>query len=356
MNARLAALALVAPLFGATQCKQSTAPATGTRTYRMGFAATPPRLEIASVLETIDTWRPRSDAALLALNPPWKAMLADTNPAVIVKRDQVELVKLYRSRGLTIVAMIDPTDGLARDKEAPELVAAGRSIREPAIQAMFREYAIAVDSMLHPDYLALAMETNLIRAAASSSVYDALKVMTASTAAALTARQTPATLYVSVQVETAWGRLPSTGQFMGIDADLRDFPFIRALGLSSYPFLGGFTEPEQVPLDYFGRLARASRLPVLVVEGGWSSGSVPGVVSSPERQARWISREFQLLDDAKAVGMFQITFTDLDLSSYQVPSGSILPLFAQLGLVDVNFQAKPALAEWDRGFTRRLLK
>ena len=330
----------------------STDPLARTRTYRMGFSAAPPRLEIQSAIATINMWSTRGDGALLALTPQWKAMLADTNPAVIIRREQADLVTFYRQKGMAIVAMIDATDGLSRDKEHPDLVAAGRSIREPAIQAMFREYAVAVDSILHPDYLALAMETNLIRAIALADVYDALKVMTSATAGALRAKGSAAKLYVSVQVETAWGRLPATGQFMGIDADLRDFPFIQALGLSSYPFLGGFADPADVPIDYYARLQRAAALPVLVVEGGWSSASVPGVTSSPDKQARWFTREFELLDEAQAIGMYQITFTDIDLVSWQVPSGSILPLFAQLGLVDVNFGPKPALAIWDQAYGR----
>src|SRR2546423_8029995 len=109
-------------------CGNSTSATLESRSFRMGFSATPPRLDIQSVLQTIDMWSTRGDAALLALTPPWKAMLADTSPAAIVQRDQVDLVKLYRQRGLAVIAMVDATDGLARDKEAPELVAAGRSI------------------------------------------------------------------------------------------------------------------------------------------------------------------------------------------------------------------------------------
>jgi len=52
-------------------------------------------------------------------------------------------------------------------------------------------------------------------------------------------------------------------------------------------------------------------------------------------------------DAARLLGVFQITFTDLDLTSYPVPPGSILPLFAQLGLVNASYGAKPALAVWD---------
>src|SRR5204862_5194112 len=105
-----------------------------TRTYRMGFADTPPRLELPLVLRTIDEMSHHADAALLTLTPPWKSMLADTSPAVLVRRDQFALVQLYRGKGLPVIAMIDVTDGLARDREAPELVALGRSITEAAVQ------------------------------------------------------------------------------------------------------------------------------------------------------------------------------------------------------------------------------
>lgn len=320
----------------------------------MGFSSTPPRPTIADVLRTIDLWAPRADAALLALTVPWKSMLADTSASLLIRRDQVDLVKLYRQRGLRIVAMVDATDGLAREREAPELVALGRSIREPAVQQVYREYLMAVDSILRPDYLTLAMETNLVRLAAPRPVYDALRAMTNATAAALTAGGSRAKLHVSVQVEVAWGRLGGNGAFAGIAEDLRDFPFIAALGLSSYPYLGGFSEPDEVPLDYYSRLAPSPALPLLVVEGGWSSASVPGVTSSPEKQARWIARQMRIADSARVAAVFQITFTDLDLSGWPVPPGSILPLFASLGLVDTEFRAKPALAEWDKAFARTL--
>ena len=345
--------ALIASVACLTTCGRPAAPSAQTRTYLMGFSATPPRLDIAAVLKTIDTWRSRGDAALLPLTVPWKSILADTAPSVVVRRDQLELVQLYRSYHFPIVVEIDATDGLAREREAPELVALGRSIREPAVQQKYREYVAAVDSILHPEYMALVMETNLSRALLPRDVYDSLRTMVNAAAAELAAGGSEAILFVSVQVETAWGRLPNTGSFVGIDDDLRDFPFMRALGLSSYPFLGGFTEPEQVPIDYYRRLLSSGSLPMLVVEGGWSSGSVPGVVSSPERQARWIKRHAEIADEARLAALFQITFTDLDLTSFPAPPGSILPLFAQLGLVDETFHPKPALATWDGVFARR---
>jgi hypothetical protein len=333
-----------------------TDPSAPPRTFRMGFSALPPRPNIESALATIEAWRTHADCANLSLTPPWKALLADTSAAFLVRRDVAQLAGLYRSRGMPLFVQVDATDGLAREREAPELVALGRSIAEPAVQAAYREWVLAVDSIVHPEYLGLAMETNLVRAIAPASVYAALRTMTAATAAALAAQGTTARLFVSVQVETAWGRLPAAGAFVGIAADRRDFPFIQALGLSSYPFLGGFAEPEDVPVDWYARVASdgGPALPAFVMEGGWTSASVAGVTSSPERQARWIRRQATLADRASLVAITQITFTDLDLDVIPLPPGSIVPLFAAIGLVDEDLHAKPALAEWDRVLRRPL--
>jgi hypothetical protein len=203
----------------------------------------------------------------------------------------------------------------------------------------------------------LAAETNLVRAIAPRAVYDAVVRMT-NDAAADVRRDQPASrlpLYVSVQVETAWGKLGKQTTYAGIDQDLRDFPFINVLGLSSYPYLGGFTDPDQIPIDYYSRVRGRRALPLLVVEGGWPSASARGVfTSSPAMQARYIAHQSQLLENAKALAVFQLSFTDLDLGSFPKPVPTILALFATLGLVDANLRAKPALATWDSVYSRRL--
>ena len=325
-------------------------PSRGPRSYRLGFSSLPPRLTIPEVLRTIDSVGKHADAALMVVEVPWKALLADTSAAQLVRRDNLPVAQLFRQKGMPIVTTIELANGLDRSAEAPALVALGRSIAEPAVQRAYREFVVAFDSIVHPDWLALAMETNLIRAASTPAVYGAVVTMSNATATQLRAAGSPTKLLVSVQVETAWGRLGGSGggAYVGIQRDLTDFPFVQVLGLSSYPYLGGFASPELIPLDYYSRLANVAALPMMVVEGGWSSGSVPGVASSPDLQARYIRRQMQLADDARLLGVFQITFTDLDLQSFPpLPPGSILPLFAQLGLVDVNYRAKPALAVWD---------
>ena len=324
------------------------------RTYRLGFSATSPVLTIESVLATINAWEPYADVALVTHTVPWNALLEDTSASHLIRRELYELVALYRSRSLPLIVQLDITDGLARDRESPELVTLGRSITEPAVQAVYHDYVVAIDSILRPDYLGLAMEVNLVRAAASAAVYDAVVTMANAAATNLAAEESAARLFVSFQVETAWGRLGGDGTYIGIETERDDFPFIDVAGLSSYPFLGGFDDPSDVPLDYYSRVTAAAGVPGIVVEGGWSSAAVPGVSSSPTKQAGWIRRQMQLADHAELLAVTQITFTDLDLSSYPLPPESILPLFAHLGLVDVSLQPKPALAEWERAYTRPL--
>ena len=348
-------MALTVACVGCTKDPTSRDPAL-TRSYRMGFSAIPPTTNQATAVASLDMWSTRADAAIMHVDVQWAAMLAGNSAATAARANALDLANYYRAHNLPIVLMLDVTNGLARNQEAPELVAAGRSITEQAIQQLYRDYVVAIVDVVRPTYIGLAAETNLIRAAAPRAVYDAVVRMTNAAAGDLRARGVTTPLYVSVQVETAWGRLAGGGPggYVGIEDDLRDFPFIAALGLSSYPYLAGFTTPEDIPTDYYSRIPGARSLPLMVVEGGWTSGSVGTLQSSPQMQARYIHRQSELLDAAKGVALFQLTFTDLDIASIPQPPGSILPLFAALGMVDTQLKPKPALAVWDSLYTRRL--
>jgi hypothetical protein len=355
---RRRALALATGLLTLGACNATTPTShdpIATRTYRMGFSAIPPTTSQTLAVASLDMWGKRADAAIMHVDVQWAAMLAGTSATAAARANALDLANYYRAHGLPIVLMLDVTNGLARDREAPELVAAGRSITEPAIQRLYRDYVVAIVDVVRPIDIGLAAETNLIRAAAPRAVYDAVVKMTNDAAGDLRAGGVTTPLYVSVQVETAWGRLAGggPGTFIGIDDDLRDFPFIGALGLSSYPYLAGFTTPEDIPIDYYSRIPGKRLLPLMVVEGGWTSAAVGALQSSPQMQARYIHRQSELLDAAKAAAVFQLTFTDLDIASIPQPPGSILSLFASLGMVDTQLRPKAALATWDSLFARR---
>lgn len=323
----------------------------------MGFSAILPRNDTTIVVPALNMWIQRADAAIIHASPPWAALLGGVAPGTTVDSVQVPLASYYRAKGLRLVFTVDATDGLNRAAEAPELVALGRSVTDTVVQRVYRDWVFAVADKLRPEYLGLVAETNLIRAAAPDSVYRALVVMANAAVAQIRAAGLPQQLYVSVQVETAWGRLTpggggAGGTFQGIAQDLTDFPFVQAIGLSSYPYLGGFATPEDLPPDYYSRVVQGIALPVLVVEGGWPSVTVGSVVSTPGVQARYIDRQIQLLSQTTARGLFQLTFYDLDLTGVTLPPGSILPLFTHLGLADSAMHAKPALTSWDAVFAR----
>ncbi len=233
----------------------------------MGFSAIPPRFDQAVLLQSLDLWTSsHADAAIMHISVPWAALLGGIPAAQEITGNELGLANYYRARQLELVVTIDVTNGLNRAAEDPTLDSAGRSITDTAIQRMYRD------------------------------------------------------LFVSVQVEVAWGRLQGGG-YTGIAQDLADFPFVASL----------------------------------VVEGGWSSVSLGTFTSSPAVQARYLAHQPRLLDSARAIGLFQLTFADLDLSAIPVPPGSILPLFAHLGVVDSALGPKPALATWDSILARPLV-
>jgi hypothetical protein len=319
------------------------------RGFRMGFAELPPRPDTALVLPTLELWTPRADAGLVQLGIPWAVLLAGTAPAAEVRAARLPLATYYRSKGLVVAVTLDVTNGLDRASEAPELVALGRSIADTAVQRLYREYVAAVDSIMHPEYLSLAAETNLIRVAAPDSVYQAVVAMANDAWGERDAAGSASRYMISVQVEVAWNRLGGPpGAYIGIAQDRADFPFLDALGISSYPYLAGFEHPDSIPLDYYSRLVAGAPLPIVVLEGGWSSVTVGSTTTSPAEQAAYLDRQALLLSPVEAAILFQITFTDLEVAAW--PPG-VLP-FAYLGLVDSAFTPKPALAAWDSLFVR----
>jgi hypothetical protein len=318
----------------------------------MGFSPFPPRFTVAAVIQGIDTWSRRADIAIIHEELPWTDLLAGMTPDAILDRDKVDLVRYIRSKGVQrLVFMGDLNDGLAREREAPLLLAAGRSITEPAVQRLYRDYMLAVDRKLAPEVIGLVAESNLVRLAAPA-LYPSIRQTANDTAAALRSAGSRALLMASVQVEVAWGRLVGSGPYVGVEADFADYPFMQMLGLSSYPYFG-WRAPEDLPLEYYTRLRAGRTVPVMVVEGGWASASAGSFVSSPALQARYIARHAALLDAVGARGWMQLQFADIDLAALTPPLPANLPLFASLGLADSNFAAKPALAGWDALFSRR---
>ncbi len=338
-----------------TACSKDS-PAPSQRSYRMGFANSAPRFgDFDLIIQSLNLWTVRADAAIVNTEVPWKELYDGMSPTTYVLDNYQGLVDFYRSKNMKLWVYVDPQNGLDRTSDAVALQNLGKTIAQDEAQAMYRRFVIVMDSMLNPDHLGLALETNLIRAASPPAIYLGVKKAVNDVAAELKARNRPAPLSASVQVDVAWGN--PGGTYVGVEQDYADFPFIEELGLSSYPYFG-IDNPDQLPLNYYSKLIEGKSLPVFVSEGGWTSGSVntPTVsfAGSTQLQEQYVHRQRLLLDEVKAIAWLQLTFTDIDIASVPAPVPDNLGYFIFLGMVDVNLKPKPALAAYDEIFNLKL--
>jgi hypothetical protein len=228
-----AAPILAATLLSLACSKHSGTPGATTRTYRMGFATSAPRPVLNEIVQSLNMWTTHADAAIISTEVPWDSLLNGENPVTYVMDNYGALLNIYRGKSMKVWVYIDPENGLNRQSDSDPLVALGLSIAQPAIQQVYRRFVVVMDSILQPDHLGLALETNLIRFAAPDSIYQGVKQAANAAAADVRAVDNKVPLSVSVQAEVAWGMLggANTG-YVGIATDLTDFPFLHHLQLA----------------------------------------------------------------------------------------------------------------------------
>lgn len=334
-------------------CSKSDPPAQ--RTFRMGFAISGPRPDFSVIMQALDIWSKRADAAIISNQVPWDSLYSGRSPQAYVQNNYVGLANYYRSKGFKLWVYIDPANGLNRSADADDLAALGKSIADADAQKIYRRFVVVVDSMLKPDHLGLALETNLIRHASSSAIYNGVKAAVNGAAADVRTIDKTVKLSVSIQADEGWGKLTNTG-YSGIEQDFTDFPFIEELGISSYPYFI-FKSPDDMPTDYYSKLVAGKNIPVFISEGGWSSqaASYNGTTTygDPVSQQKYIDFQANRLNELNAIAYFQLTFTDIDVASVTPPAPT-LNYFAFIGLVDDQLQSKPALSNWDAQFKKPL--
>ncbi|HYM14843.1 MAG TPA: hypothetical protein VEZ14_04740 [Dehalococcoidia bacterium] len=341
---------------GATSLAAPAPQAPAARTYAMGWAATPPVMTTGSILATAQSMSSVAEYALVQREVPWTALLGGTSVDAELTNEQ-PFVDYLRSLGLKIVWLVDPLDGLDRTKEPPDLVAAGHSLLEPQVLAMHEDWVRGVAQRFHPEYVGLASEINTLRAHGSVTLYDTIVGMVNTLTPAVHTLDPGAVVFVSFQMEDAWQRPPFPASTVDHFTLIADF-HVDALGLSSYPSYS-FAHPADMPPDYYQRFAAATPLPLLQVEGGWSSVASAWGGGSPADQAAYIDRLGALLDGVRARLWVSLIYADLNLAdpSWNLPPdrAATLQNFASQGIVDSNFVPKPAYSHWQALFARPLV-
>lgn len=322
------------------------------RTYRMGWAPNPPRPEIELVLRVIDSMAVVSEAAILQQAVPWPELLAGASMDSLVE-DRGSVADFLRAKGMEeIVFLVDPLDGLDRTREDTGLLEAGRSILEPEIRATHETWVRRIAARVRPAWLGLASEINTLGARGDAALYAELVDLVNELAPEVRAISPGTRVFVSFQADEARGFIPGppVDHFAFID----DFD-IDGLGLSSYPVFV-FETPADMPDDYFRPFREATDLPLIMVEGGWSSRPTQAYDATPEEQVAFFRRFEGYLDAVEAELWVMLIFADLDIGSLGLPPdrAATLSLFAFMGIVDSGLRRKPAYAEWARIFGRPL--
>lgn len=316
------------------------------RTYRMGFAPTPPRATTESVIQTAHQIAERGELALMQQEVPWAALLDGSQTMEAALEERRELADFLRALGLEIVFLLDPLDGLDRRKEPPDLIARGRSITEPEIRALHDDWALEVARILRPEWYGLASEVNTLADLGDPALHAAIRAMVNELSPRIRAASPGTRTFVSFQADQAYG-LP--GFPRNVDhLELIDDYEVDGLGLSTYPVFV-LEDPSEIPADFFSRFDEATEKPLLLVEGGWGSKPTAATQGTPAEQADFFRRVAGLLDDVEAEAWVFLIYADLDLPTYGLPPDreAALSNFASMGIVGSDFEPKPAAAVWD---------
>ncbi|MCU0624239.1 MAG: hypothetical protein MUF53_10335, partial [Gemmatimonadaceae bacterium] len=142
-------------VLGCAADPDATAPVTGQRPFRMGFASVPPSDDFPLAVRTLETWVTRADAAIIHFEPPWPALLGGESPESVAAREYDGLVNFWRQRGLDIVIVVDPSNGVDRAADSDNLRRAGRSLTEPAIQQLYRQWVRTLVTRFRPAAIGL---------------------------------------------------------------------------------------------------------------------------------------------------------------------------------------------------------
>jgi hypothetical protein len=326
-----------------------TRPSGTPRTYSMGWSPSPLRPDINAFFAVVDSMADVSDVAILQQPVPWPELLSGA-PMDSIVTDRANVAAYLRNFEMDIVFLVDPLDGLDRRKEDPGLTGLGRSILEPEIRAIHEEWVRRIATRIRPAYLGLASEINTLAARGDSALNAEITGLVNTLAPQIRAASPNTRVFVSFQADEALGLIPDPGfdHFALIDAY-----DIDALGLSSYPVFF-FDTPADMPDDYFGPFRDATGVPLLLVEGGWSSARTQLLDGTPQEQAEFFTRFETYLDAVDAELFVLLNFTDIDVPSLGLDPDRAAGLsnFAHMGIMDVDLNRKPAYAEWTRIFSR----
>ena len=285
------------------------APEGAVRQLRLGLGVQPWEETPSAHVDTFATAARHADLVSIARVPPWE----DFFPGAEVSEETHALMRLerdlVRQYGLSLLFAIDPTDSAVQRTRVAGLPGGGDTgagfLREDVQEALVA-YAIYVATNYEPEYLAVGVEINMLRARAPGQfvgflkayarVYDAVKSIRPETR-----------VFPTFQLEDLLGKLTQEHppQWDAIDAFGGR---IDALAFSTYPYLSSSIRlVREIPEDYYRQLRERFSGEILISEAGYASATIEGHswVGSEREQEEFLLR---LLGDAEANGFSAVVW------------------------------------------------
>jgi hypothetical protein len=324
-----------------------------TRSFAMGLSSLPPELPLESYVGAFELAASGGEVILIQRVPPWEALFSeDLFPPDEIAQTTLLETELAEELGLDLFIAIDPTDASAGRRQLADLPEdrRGAGFADEEVRQAFIKYAQFVALNYQPKYLALGVEINTYQeqnpedfeqfVALYRETYDAVKEIS------------PETLvFPTFQLEELHGLLPTDQPRLPQWQVISRFePSMDLLAVSTYPGLA-FTDPDQIPQDYYAKLASYTDRPIAIAGMGYpSEPGIDGVNDGTEaQQAAFLRRA---LDDAEALAMALVVwFVGQDPTfTGEAP----LELLQHVGLLRQDGAPKPAWLAW-REIARRPL-
>ena len=250
------------------------------RQLRLGLGVQPWEETPSAHVDTFATAARHADLVSIARVPPWE----DFFPGAEVSEETHALMRLerdlVRQYGLSLLFAIDPTDSAVQRTRVAGLPGSGDTgagfLREDVQEALVA-YAIYVATNYEPEYLAVGVEINMLRARAPGQfvgflkayarVYDAVKSIRPETR-----------VFPTFQLEDLLGKLTQEHppQWDAIDAFGGR---IDALAFSTYPYLSSSIRlVREIPEDYYRQLRERFSGEILISEAGYASATIEGTL------------------------------------------------------------------------------
>ena len=270
------------------------------RELRLGLGVQPAAETREAYVNTFATAARHADLVSIARVPPWEEFFPgagvseETHALMRLERD------LVRQYGLSLLFAIDPTDGAVQRSRIAGLTGEDGGFLRADVRDAFVAYGIYVATNYNPDYLAVGVEINMLRARAPEQfegfleayarLYDAVKSI-----------RPDLRVFPTFQLEDLLGTLtqPRPPQWEAIEAFGER---LDALAISTYPYLSSSIRlVREIPEDYYRQLRERYPGEILITEAGYASAAADGHawVGSQREQAQFLER---LLTDAEAYG------------------------------------------------------